>query len=221
MELLERKLDRASVRACVWMVAGACLFPGGRVLGAGPGVQPLSRQTVGQTATAPAGWLLAGTKPESYETGVDRVTTRGGEPSAYLRSAVTRTGGFGTLMQSIEATNYAGKRVRLRASVESQGVGEWAGLWMRVDQGHTTVAFDNMQQRAIRGTQPWQPYEVVLDVPPDATGISFGVLLTGAGEVRLNQVTFEVVGQETEVTGPTPNRRSSLSVTPVNLKFRE
>lgn len=220
MELLERKLDRASLRACVWMVAGACLFPGGRVLGAGPGAQPLSRQTGGQTATAPAGWLLTGSKPESYRTGVERDAAHG-EPSAYLTSAQGKPEGFGTLMQTIQAANYAGKRVRLRASVESKEVGQWAGLWMRVDRGQTIVGFDNMQRRAITGTQAWRPYDVVLDVPPDATGISFGVLLTGAGEVWMNNVTFEVVGGETEVTGSGLESRPAPSVTPVNLNFRE
>ncbi len=220
MELLERKSNWTSLRACVWMVTGACLFPGGRVLGAEPGVQPLVRQAAGQTAIAPAGWFLTGSKPESYRTGVERNAAHG-EPSAYLTSVQGKTDGFGTLMQSIQAANYAGKRVRLRASVESKEVGQWAGVWMRVDRGQTIAGFDNMQRRAITGTQAWRPYDVVLDVPADATGISFGVLLTGAGEVWMNNVTFEVVGRETEVTGSGLESRPAPAVTPVNLNFRE
>ena len=56
---------------------------------------------------------MAGSKPENYQTGIDEAVTLGGRPSAYLASAVPETGGFGTLMQSINASNYGGKRVRL------------------------------------------------------------------------------------------------------------
>jgi hypothetical protein len=121
-------------------------------------------------------------------------------------------------MQSIDAENYAGKRVRLRASVESQDVSEWAGMWMRVDKEQKSVAFDNMQDRAIKGTQSWSTYDVVLDVPEDATGISFGILLSGAGEVWVSHVTLEEVGKETQTTGTKPDQRP-LSKTPANLNF--
>ena len=107
-------------------------------------------QSVAQASHAPAGWLLAGSKPANYDTGIDRSAMNNGQPSAFLRSTVASTGGFGTLMQSINAGDYAGKRVRLRAWVKSQNVVEWAGVWMRVDKDKTAVAFDNMQNRPSR-----------------------------------------------------------------------
>ena len=36
----------------------------------------------------------------------------------------------------------------------------WAGLWMRVDKGKDMVAFDNMQDRPIKGTTDWQRYYI-------------------------------------------------------------
>ena len=36
-------------------------------------------------ADAPPGWILAGTNPENYETGLDSKVAIGGQPSAYLR----------------------------------------------------------------------------------------------------------------------------------------
>jgi hypothetical protein len=140
-------------------------------------------------------------------------------PSAYLVSNIQDTGGFGTLMQSINASHYASKRVRLQTWVQANDVAGWAGLWMRVDKGETVVGFDNMEQRAIRGTQPWTRYEVVLDVPADATGISFGALLNGRGEIWLNDVKFDVVGQDVHTTGT--GSKGSLSATPVNLDFQK
>jgi hypothetical protein len=172
-----------------------------------------------QTDRAPAGWFLTGSKPGSYRTGVDPQMVREARPSAYLASKTADSDGFGTLMQSIGASEYAGKRVRLRAWVRSKDVADWAGVWMRVDKGEKAVGFDNMEQRAIRGTQPWMAYDVVLDVPADATGISFGTLLDGAGEVWLSDVRFDVVGQDVATTGM--GGRGSMPSTPVNLDFRK
>jgi hypothetical protein len=126
--------------------------------------------------------------------------------------------GFGTLMQSIRAEQYKGKRVRLSGFVNSREVVGWAGLWMRVDQGKDAVAFDNMQGRPIKGTTAWQRYDVVLDVPPEATGISFGILLAGTGEVWLSGTKFDVVGMDAPVTSTGDN---NLPEKPVNLDFTE
>ncbi len=178
----------------------------------------LNGQVPLQTQHSPAGWFLAGDNPTNYRTGVDRAEMHDGLPSAYLVSLANGTG-FGTLMQSINAANYAGKRVRLRAWVESRDVSDWAGLWMRVDKGREAVTFDNMQDRPIKGTQSWNTYDVVLDVPADATNINFGILLTGAGEVWMNHVSLEVVDNSTPSTQTKPG--AALPLRPANLGFNE
>lgn len=183
-------------------------------------MNPVLARASNQMNRAPSGWFMAGSKPENYRTGVDDALTRDGQPSAYLASVVPETSGFGTLMQSINASNYAGKRVRLAASIKSENLGDWAGIWMRVDRHKTMVAFDNMQNRGIKGTQTWSDCDVVLDVPEDATAISFGVLLSGTGQVWVNHVTFEVAGKGMAVTTPNPPRES-LPASPVNLSFSE
>ena len=58
---------------------------------------------------------------------------------------------------------------------------------------------------------------MVLDVAVDATGISFGILLSGTGEVWMSDVSFEEVGKDVPVTGQLPAQSSR----PVNLKFSE
>jgi hypothetical protein len=189
------------------------------VLGASIGLNAVFAQASDQSDHAPLGWFLAGSKPASYRTGIDAQMMENGLPSAYLRSTVQDTGGFGTLMQSVSAAEYAGKRVRLRAMVRSDNVTDWAGLWMRIDKEKAAVGFDNMQQRPIRGSQPWTTHSVVLDVPPDATGISFGTLLSGSGEVWLNDVKLEVVGEDVETTGT--RAPTALPKSPVNLDFQK
>lgn len=169
-------------------------------------------------ASVPRGWLLAGTKPAEYEVGVDADQAYQEHASAFLKSKTLSIDGFGTLMQSVRAEQYKGKRVRLSGLVKSQEVVGWAGLWMRVDQGKDMVAIDNMQDRPIKGTTGWQRYEVVLDVPQDSTGISFGILLDGAGEVWLSSTKFDVVGADVPVTGSGDRK---IPDKPVNLEFTE
>src|SRR5665213_1839439 len=126
------KVDRSLI-LCATLLAGCCAFS------TSFGLNPAFAQASSQTDHAPSGWLLAGSKPANYRTGIDTQMLRDGLPSAYLVSTLQDTGGFGTLMQSIQATEYAGKRVRLRAWVRSDNVPGWAGLWMRIDKGQAVV----------------------------------------------------------------------------------
>ena len=147
-------------------------------------------------------WIVAGSQPQSYEVGTDSQEVFDGHPSACLRSKERDIAGFGTLMQTFGADKYRGERVRFRALAKSEGIEDWAGLWMRVDKSKEPgVAFDNMHDRPIKGTTAWRQYDVVLDVPQDAADIAFGVLLAGTGKVWLNGVEFEVVGSDVPTTG--------------------
>jgi hypothetical protein len=164
----------------------------------------------------PEGWLLAGSNPGNYETGLDPQASYHGFPSAYLKAKQSATEGFGTLMQKFSAGRYAGKRVRLTASVKTEDIADRAGLWMRVDKGSTAVSFDNMMDRPITGTTTWQNYEVTLDVPQDATAIAFGILLNKSGSVWLNSIKFEPVSLDVPATGNAP---AQLPEGPTNLNF--
>jgi hypothetical protein len=170
-------------------------------------------------AAAPQGWILAGSKPANYDTGIDSQAKYQDAESAYLKSKadVGQDGeGFGTLMQSFRATRYLGKRLRVSGFIKSEGVHGWAGLWMRVDKNSTVVGFDNMENRPIKGTNDWRRYDVVLDVPEDATGIALGVLLAGPGTVWLNNTKFEVVESNVPVTGNGARQPDA----PTNLDFQ-
>ena len=89
-------------------------------------------------------------------------------------------------------------------------------LWMRGDKRSEVLAFDNIQNRGIRGTTGWQRYYVVLDVPKDATQIAFGILLSGPGLVWLNDPKPEIVNAD-EASTNMPEQ--ILPESPVNLQF--
>jgi hypothetical protein len=161
----------------------------------------------GQSTDLPTGWVRAGDHPAEYEMAVDPKGGKTGKACPFIRARTAEAQGFGTLMQTFDAAEYVGKRLRLSALVKSAGITKWAGLWMRVDgitppgqQMPAVLAFDNMQNRPIAGTRAWARYDVVLDVPGEASGISFGLLLSGAGQAWMDGLRLEVVGPDIATT---------------------
>jgi hypothetical protein len=166
----------------------------------------------------PDGWFTAGSHPAEYGAGllprdrgydgkrVIQLRYRGSEPP----------GGFGTVMQSIDAARYRGYRVRFAVTLRGQEISNWAGAWLRVDAANGSRALDNMQDRPLRGTTAWTEAANVLDVGEEAVSVHFGVLLAGAGAVDLAGPRFEVVGAEVPVTQAA---RRPLAPEPQGLDF--
>ena len=176
-----------------------------------------------QVKDLPDGWFRAGNRPADYDMGVDASAGRTGG-AAFIRARTTTPGpGFATIMQDFSGTDYLGKRLRLSGYIKAANVGDWAGLWLRVDgPSNAPLAFDNMQNRSIKGTQAWRRYEIVLDVPAGATNIAFGMLLSGAGQVWMDDLQFDVVGSDVATTGSRigqPPATSPKPPTPRNLAF--
>jgi hypothetical protein len=173
--------------------------------------------------------MVVGPAPDRYQIQADAREAHGGRFSASIRREVEDWDTFAGLTQAIRADRYRGRRLRLSAYLKSADVQNWAGIWMRVDGSRmTSLAFDNMHDRAVTGTTPWTRYDVVLDVPEGSVKIAFGVLLAGKGQVWVDDFTFEVVGPEVPTTDlePEPTPRSGepateLAAQPRNLGFEE
>lgn len=163
---------------------------------------------------AQSSWIKSGQNPDDYEMGTDSKVAYTGSSSGFIRSNKPEPRTFGTYMQMFDAGEYRGKRVRLSGYVKAENIENWAGVWMRVDRDQKSTAFDNMQDRPIKGTQPWTRHEIVLDVDADATRIAFGILLSGKGSAWIDDVAFEIVSDQVAVTD---NRKRLTS--PRNLDF--
>lgn len=154
-----------------------------------------------RATTLPGEWRLLSTPPGAFAAEVDRTVAHGGQASGRLWSERAGPSDFGSLMQTIRADEHVGRRVRLSARVRTRGIGDEAGLWMRVDGEGTRLAFDNMETRPVTGDVDWAEHEVVLDVPRGSAGILFGVWMHGTGSVWIDDVRLEVVGPEVPATG--------------------
>ncbi|MBL8755063.1 MAG: helix-turn-helix domain-containing protein [Planctomycetes bacterium] len=179
---------------------------------------PAFEETNMETLTLPRGWFRAGSHPAQYDMGIDPAIQHQGRRVALIRSRTTTADGFGTLMQSCRPGAFLDHRVRLTATLRTEDIGEWAGLWFRIDgPDDESLNFDNMQDRALKGTNGWADHSVVLDVDKKAVGIAFGVLLSGTGKVWIANFRMEQVGLDV----PSTNLKCERLVpeAPVNLDF--
>ncbi|MBS4979604.1 MAG: helix-turn-helix transcriptional regulator [Clostridiales bacterium] len=148
-------------------------------------------------------WLITGTAPDKYKTGIDRTVFHTGTASAFIQSEEEEfvPDEYATIMQQFRAERFLGKRVRFSAFVKALEVEGWAGLWLRLDgKFSVTLKLDNMQNRPIKGTINWNLYSCVLDVPEETELINIGILLNGKGRVWLDDVSFQEVDRTVPVT---------------------
>ena len=168
---------------------------------------------LGETALDPLpdGWFMAGGNPLQYAAGLlPPAQGYDGKRAIRLRfRAEAAPAGFGTVMQSFDATRYRGRRVRFSAMVRGQEITHWAGAWLRVDAADGTRALDNMDDRPLRGSADWSEAACVLDVDEEAASAHFGLLLAGAGAIDLARPRFEVVGADVPVTRKQPEPLAS------------
>jgi len=151
----------------------------------------------------PLGWFRVGGSVASYVVGLDEHNAHGGRAALAIGGTDSSIRFFNGVGQQIKADSYRGKRVRLRAWVRQVSIlGSDIGLWMRIDGPGVTQGFDNFSTRPLLGTADWHQVEVILDVPANAIGIAFGALMSGKGELLVDDMTFEVI----PATGPTTNQ---------------
>ncbi len=177
-------------------------------------------QPSGGAQKLPVGWYVTESAPKRYEAGVDTSSTCEGSRSAYLRSLTPDAGGYGTFMQAFGAQDFRGKRLRFSAAVRVKDVDGWAGLWMRVEgpDPKQPLAFDNMQSRALVGSKGCKRYDVVLDVPKEATTIMAGLIMSGTGQAWLDGVRFEEVDASVPATDLLASRPVVASGAPAGLE---
>jgi hypothetical protein len=148
-----------------------------------------------------SGWYVAGTRPDEYKVRLDETAGRNRSACAVLETRAAPVTGFVSLAQNAVVTELRGRRLQLSAWVKAEKVEGWSGLWMRIDNVKGKgVAFDNMQDRPIRGSVDWTAHSIVLDVPQEGSKVYFGVILEGNGTVWVDDFTFSLVGSKVPVT---------------------
>lgn len=182
------------------------------------------------TDSIPNGWRKTVATSPDVKFGIDKNTKHSGSASGFIkREAGFNTQGSGTMLQSILADEYRGKRIKMSAYAKSDAVMR-AGFYLRVDGPETALTFANTLKNSIEETTSWQLYQLILDVPEEARNIDFGAMLMQEGTLWVDDYKIEVIPK----TGTTDNMTSEESKTrklpvrnykpnpkPVNLGFED
>jgi hypothetical protein len=141
---------------------------------------------------APAGWAHAGGIPETYRIGVDSSVSHGGGASAFIESVVPPPrGSWGAMLQQVDATRYAGERVRVSAFVMRRGSGA-CDAFVRVDGPADSQAvvlrFTGTDQKRLRCGRGWTEFAFVVDVPMEAERIVYAFGLRSPGRMWVDDV---------------------------------
>jgi C-terminal processing protease CtpA/Prc len=145
------------------------------------------------SAEVPKGW--GGGPPGTLA--VDGQTVHSGRWALRIDRNEKSPGAFTSLTKTLPI-DFAGTSVELHGFLRTQDVSEFAGLWMREDSDAGSVAFDNMQQRQLKGTTGWTEYSITLPLDKSANRLVFGVLASGTGKTWADDLRLLVDGKPIE-----------------------
>jgi hypothetical protein len=97
-----------------------------------------------------------------------------------------------------------GRRVRLTATVRTEGATARADFWARAQAKDSPADGHGLggEWRSLPVNSDWIDDTIVLDVPEETASLQYGVGVAGPGRVWLDHVRMEVVGPEVPLTSP-------------------
>ena len=144
----------------------------------------------------PEGWsAIQHAGSESYDFALDSGQKRGGTQSVRIKRIGPEP--YGTIMQVIDVSRYAGKTVRLSAWIRTDGIPEagrgGAGLVLTAMRGSSILAYEFMKKARLRGTGDWKRVSIDLALPARATRLEAGATLEGDGTAWVDDFELETV----------------------------
>ncbi len=139
----------------------------------------------------PVGWSHFGS--ENYNISLDSNDVKSGKYSASIEFKEGNPD-FKAWAFTIP-DKYDGKKITLSGYIKTENVSDgYAGLWMRIDPN---IAFENMNDNGVKGTNEWTKYEITLEMNPEKTKqIVFGGLLVGKGKMWLDNLNITIDGKD-------------------------
>jgi len=173
----------------------------------------------GDSLLLPEAWHLSGRSPGKYRAGLDPEQT--GIVLIASRPEFADLLGeddFCTLMQTVDAADFRGQRLQLRAQIKAHAA-DGVTIWFRIDGPNGLLAFDNLERSQtdgpLTGSSDWTERTIVLEVPEDAVSLNYGVYLKGRGLGWARGFDLEPVDQ----TVPLNPRIDRKLRAPTNLGF--
>ena len=137
------------------------------------------------------GWFKWG----NYELTMDTLS-HSGKYSGKIESEQGES--FGSIAYKIPA-NYTGRSVQLEGYMKTENVENgFAGLLLRVDGNGASLAFDNMQNSKIQGTNDWKKYMIKLPFSEEAEVIYVAGIMVGSGKAWFDDFVLSIDGQDVQ-----------------------
>lgn len=142
----------------------------------------------------PDNWFQWG---EGYNLKIDSIEKHSGKYAVLIEHEGERDEKyFGCVAQSIPS-NYEGNEIELKAYMKLKNVADRPiGLMLRLDGTSGVLEFNNMQQKNIQGTTDWTLYSVKLPYPEDTKTIYIGALLSGTGQLWVDDFQLLIDGKD-------------------------
>lgn len=145
------------------------------------------------TNGTPEGWYL-GTS-QHYKATVDTSTAHTGKYAIHI-SGKKADNDFGRCVISLPA-GYTGRSITLKGFLKTRDIKDgYGGLWLRLDNGSDVLAFDNMNNSGLKGTNDWQEVSINLAYPEAARTIVLGALLVGDGDLWIDDLSLWIDGKQ-------------------------
>ena len=88
---------------------------------------------------------------------------------------------------------YVGKRVSVRVNAKAQKVGEGGGgLYTRIDGSGDVILGNDFESGVTRGSHDWKALRAVVEIPPNAMILEFGIMLQDGGAIWADDFLVEL-----------------------------
>ena len=168
----------------------------------------------------PAGWIKSGKSTRFFRTGLDATIGAAWVESRPEHAELIRDDDHCTVMQSVDATSFRGKRVRIASDLRAENA-DGVTIWFRIDGPMGSLRFENLERYKaggpLTGTTDWTTRSITLDVPEEATSLNYGFYVKGNGRGWSRGFTLDEVDGSASLNTPD----GAMLPGPTNLGFTQ
>jgi len=150
------------------------------------------------------GWQLLTSDSLLYRMEVRTDSTSGGTRCLVLARPGSTRGGYAFARQMLDARPWRGRRLEFAARLSFRGkpYAGWSNMWISVAGAREHLLRNETLNDRHFTTTPWQPAQLVVDVPALADSISLGFMLIGSGETWVSDAALRDLGRAGEGDEP-------------------
>jgi hypothetical protein len=148
----------------------------------------------------PKDWLVRGTGPEHYDIHSDQGQVMSGLSSVLIAARTKNVPNteFASLMQSVVAEPWLGKRVVFTVNWQPDSYRQDLSIWIRaLDDSNVVISYNESSVAYVK--PEWHKQSVALDVPWSATELAYGVNVHASSKVWVDGAQIEAVDKGADV----------------------